>query len=76
VILLLALAAGLLVGWGWAHWRGHPYQPPDLRYLWLAFVAFLPQFITIYFPITRGRASDWWVSIILPASQFLFLGFV
>ena len=76
MILLLALAAGLLVGLAWARWRRQPYQSPELQYLWLVFVAFLPQFIVIYLPITRRVFSDWMAAGFLLASQIMLLAFV
>jgi len=75
VVLLLALVAGLLVGLGWARWRGDPYRTPELCHLWLVFVAFLPQFIVIYLPVTRRYFPDWLVVGCLLTSQILLLGF-
>jgi hypothetical protein len=76
VILLLAIAAGLLVGLVWAAWHGQPYRPPDLQHLWLVFVAFIPQFIVVFLPITRRLFSDWLVVGFLLASQIILLAFV
>jgi hypothetical protein len=76
MVLLLAIAAGLLAGVGWARLRGQPYQPPELRHLWLIFVAFLPQFIVIYLPITRRLFPDWLTVGSLLASQIMLLAFV
>jgi hypothetical protein len=76
VILLIAVVAGLLVGTVWTRWRGDLYQPPDLKYLWLVFIAFLPQFIALYLPSTRERVPDTWSAVLLPVSQTLLLGFV
>ena len=75
VILLIAIAIGLLVGLGLASWFGQTYQPPTLKHLWLVFVSFLPQFIAIYFPNTRTQISDEWAGRILIASLFGLLGF-
>jgi len=75
VILLLALAAGLLVGLMLARWRGHPYRAPELQHLWLVFVAFLPQFIVNYLSNTPSQIADWLVAGFLLVSQVLFLGF-
>ena len=75
MILLLALVAGLLVGFEWARWNNRPYQVPELRYLWLVFVAFLPQLIAIYLPLVRVRTPDWLAAASLLASQVLLLGF-
>jgi len=75
VILLFALAAGLLVGLAGARSRGYPYQAPDLRYFWLAFAAFLPQFIVIYSPLTRENLPEWVVAVFLLTSQVMLFGF-
>jgi hypothetical protein len=75
VILLAALAAGLLAGLVRARWRGHPYQAPELQHLWLVFVAFLPQFVVIYLPITRETFPEWLVAGCLLISQIMLLGF-
>ncbi len=75
MILLLALAAGLLAGLGWARWRGNPYRAPELQYLWLVFVAFLPQFIVIYLPNIQSELPDRLVAGLLLASQILLFGF-
>lgn len=76
MILLLALVAGLLAGLAWARWHEHAYAVPILQHLWLVFVAFLPQFVVIYLPITREAFPEWLVAGCLLASQILLLGFV
>ena len=76
MVLLLAIAAGLLAGVGWARWRGQPYQPPELKHLWLVFIAFLPQFIVVYLPITRRLFPDWVVAVLVLTSQIMLFGFV
>jgi hypothetical protein len=74
VILLLALGVGLVIGLGWAKWRGHPYQPPRLKFTWLAIVAFLPQFFAIYFERTQAVFPDGIAALAVVISQgFLFL---
>ncbi len=75
MILLFALAAGLLTGLVWARSRRYPYHAPDLRYIWLAFVAFLPQFFVIYFPLTSKNLPEWVVAICLLTSQIMLFGF-
>lgn len=75
MILLIALAAGLAAGVVLARWRGHSYQPPELRVSWLAFLAFLPQFILLYLPYFRIRISDQVSAVCLLASLLIFLGF-
>jgi hypothetical protein len=75
LILLFALAIGLLAGLVWARLRGYMYQPPNLRHLWLVFVAFLPQFIVIYLPLTRENLPKWMVAVCLLSSQIMLFGF-
>jgi len=74
MILLLAVAAGLLVGWLWAGRQNVKYEAPVLRHLWLVFAAFLPQYIVIYVS-ARGSIANWVVAICLILSQLLLLGF-
>jgi hypothetical protein len=76
VILLLAIAAGLSAGFVWARWRRQPYHSPELHHLWLAFAAFLPQFIVIYLPATRTLLSDRFALVLLVVSQIALLIFV
>lgn len=75
MVLLLAIAAGLITGLLWARWRKQPYRSPDLRLLWLAFAAFLPQFVVIFLPVTRELFPDWLAAVLLIASQVLLLAF-
>jgi len=75
MILLLAIATGLLVGLAWARRRGQPYQPPALRSLWLAMIAFLPQLLVVYLPLPHKDYPDSLVAYFILASQILFLGF-
>jgi hypothetical protein len=74
MILLVAVAAGLFVGVGWAGRNQNKYEVPMLRDLWLVFMAFAPQYILIYLP-TRETVSDKLFAILLVLSQTLFLGF-
>lgn len=75
MVLLVSVLAGLAAGMGWAWLRKQPYQPPDLQYLWLVFVASLPQLIVLYLPAVREQISDLWSAVLLTASQLLLLGF-
>jgi len=56
-----------------SRWRGRPYQPPELRSIWLVFLAFLPQFTVVYLP--SSRASDWFSAACLLGSLVCFLAF-
>jgi hypothetical protein len=75
VILLSALLLGLLAGWGWAGWHKRPYRAPDLKYIWLALAAFLPQLVMIYLPRARGMVPDWLAVLALAVSLVGFLIF-
>ncbi len=75
MILLLALAGGLPVGLAGSRWRGQPYQPPELRAIWLAFLSFLPQFALLYIPRFRDSAADQTFAICLQASMLMLGAF-
>ena len=76
MILLLAVLAGLLLGIGWSRWRNQPYLPPVLKAIWLVFVAFVPQLVVAYLPITNSLLPDWLAASSLSASLIIFLAFV
>jgi len=75
LILLLAVLAGLLAGQlrAWAGRRR--LHVPDLRYWWLALVAFLPQWLAFYLPATRQQIPDYLAAAALVSSQALLLIF-
>jgi len=75
VILLSAVLAGVLSGWGYARWTGEAWQPPIFRGIWLVFVGFLPQMASFYLPATRHLLSDKFASTSLILSQLVLLGF-
>ncbi len=72
MILLLALLAGFLVGLILAYWHKQPYIAPDLRVIWLAVVAFLPQLFIAYLPVTHQLFNNEFASLSLLASLVLF----
>lgn len=76
MILLSAVAAGFLAGWGWSRWRGRPYQGPALRSIWLILVGFVPQLLIAYTPFLRHVIPDWLAAVSLTASLLFFLAFV
>ena len=75
MILLAAIAAGLVTGLLLARWRGLPYQTPDLKHGWLVFIAFVPQLAAFYLPGSRQMVSGFWAAFLLPFSQALLLLF-
>jgi hypothetical protein len=76
VILLSALVLGLLVGLGRARWQHRPYGAPDLKFIWLALVAFVPQIIIAYLPATHDLLPNWFSELLLSASLVMFLAFI
>ncbi len=76
MILLTALILGLLVGVGRAYWQRRPYRVPELRFAWLAILAFVPQLIAAYLPATRGVLPDWLAAALVSASLLLFMAFM
>ncbi len=73
VILLLAILAGLLAGQARAWCRRRHLSPPSLRLTWLAVLAFLPQGLAFYLPVTRRLFPDYLAAVALVSSQALFL---
>lgn len=76
MILLSALVLGLLAGLARARWQRQSYLAPDLRDIWLALVAFVPQLVIAYLPATRELLPGWAAEALLAASLVLFLAFV
>jgi len=75
VILLTAVVAGTLTGWGYARWSGRDWHPPIFRAVWLVVLGFLPQMVAFYLPYTRRLLSDEVASISLVCSQMMLLVF-
>ena len=76
MILVLAVALGLAAGFVNASIRKEPYQPIDLKYVWLVLVAATPQMLAFYISGTRDKIQDQWIPVILIASQCILLVFV
>lgn len=75
MILLTAIATGLLAGWGYARWKGETWQSPAFKGMWLVALGFLPQLLAFYLPYTRKSFSDEAASFCLVLSQILLLIF-
>ncbi len=75
MILLSAVIAGALAGWGYARWNGRVWHPPVFRMVWLVFLGFLPQLIAFYLPYTRHLLPDGLVASGLILSQVTLLIF-
>jgi hypothetical protein len=73
MVLLAAVAAGLLVGMGLAGSQKVRYEAPVLRHLWLVFVAFVPQYAAIH--LLRDGILSGAAALCLIISQLLFFCF-
>ncbi len=76
MILLSAIAGGLLVGLAGARWKRRSYQAPALRSVWLVLIGFVPQLIVAYLPVTHNVIPNWVAAASLTLSLVLFLAFV
>ena len=75
MILLLAVIAGLLAGLARAWRASRPLVPPDLRLVWLALLAFLPQWLAFYLPATRRLFAQDLAAAALVSTQVFLLAF-
>jgi hypothetical protein len=75
MVLLLAVAAGLVIGIVRARIIGQTYQITGLRLLWLAGIAFLPQLLFLYLPAIRSKTPTAVLAASLIVSQLAFLIF-
>ena len=76
MILVVAVALGLAAGLINARFRKEPYQPIDLKYIWLILVAATPQMLAFFISGTRDKIPDQWIPAILITSQCILLVFV
>lgn len=75
MILLVTVVLGLLAGLTRARYYGRPFAIPELRLVWLAAAAFLPQWLAFFFAPTRHLFTDQAAAVALVASQILLSGF-
>lgn len=75
MILLSAVAAGLLLTILRAKFTGRKLKPIKLKFGWLVFVAVLPQIIAFQTPAIGRQIPDIVIPVILVSSQALLLGF-
>lgn len=75
MILAWAVIAGFAAGLARAIIQKRRYQAPKLKYIWLVFVAFIPQFIAFQLPATRNVVPDRWIPLLLVGTQTLLLIF-
>jgi hypothetical protein len=75
LILLVAVVVGLLAGLARARYYGRPFILPGLRFVWLAAIVFLPQWLVFFFGPTRNLFSDQIAGFALVISQIGLLLF-
>jgi hypothetical protein len=75
MILLVAVVAGLLAGLARARHGRRSVRVPDLRLVWLALAAFLPQMVAFYLPGNGRLPADSLAAAALVASQAALLVF-
>lgn len=75
MILLLAVLIGLLAGIARSWYSKRSFLFPDVQAFWLVVIAFIPQWIAFYLPLTRQSVADEVASIALISSQSLLLIF-
>jgi hypothetical protein len=75
MILLPAIAAGLLAGLARARHRHRHLISPDLCLVWLVPIAFLPQWLAFHLPLTRQLTTDDVAAAAMVSSQALLLVF-
>ena len=76
MILIFAIAIGLLAGFLKASLEGVPYHTRELHHIWLVLLAAIPQVLVFFLPATRDRIADQWIPIILIVTQLILLVFV
>ncbi len=76
MILILAVAAGLIAGLARAWIKKRKYLPPELEISWFVLLAVVPQLFAFHFTTTSKLIPDSLASVILIGSQLLLLIFV
>lgn len=75
MVLLIAVALGLIGGLIRAKITKGQMRMIDLRHLWLVFAAYIPQFFAFYFKPTQKFLPDNWIPFLLIGSQIFLLIF-
>lgn len=75
MVLVYAILAGLLAGYLRAWITRQRFAVPDLQAVWLVPVAFLPQWLVFFQPLTRSLVNDTIAAVVLVSSLFLLLIF-
>jgi hypothetical protein len=75
MILLGAVVVGLVAGLARARIQRLPYQAPELKWLWLVFIAFLAQWLAFRLPVAWMHINSKWAAVALVVSQLALLAF-
>lgn len=73
MVLLVGIAAGLAAGLVRARLNRQNLTIPPLRWSWVIFIAFIPQYLAFSHPATSAQTPDNWAPFILVFSQALLL---
>ena len=76
MILLAAIAGGLVTGLALARWHKTAYRAPELRKTWLVLVGFIPQLLVAYLPAMHRLVPKSLAATSLLLSVLVFLIFV
>ncbi len=75
MVLVVAVIAGLSAGLIRAKIGKRPYQPYQMRGIWLVLIALILQYLAFSLPITRDIVPDWVASTSLVLSQTILFVF-
>jgi hypothetical protein len=75
VILLAAVFVGLVAGLTRSRFQQLPYPVPELRWLWLVFIAFFFQWLAFRLPVSWMHINSKTAAVVLVGSQIALLVF-
>jgi len=75
MVLLIAVALGVICGYLRAKLRGNDIQTLKLKMVGLVFIAYIPQFFAFSYNPTQRQIPNSWIPFILVGSQILLLIF-
>ena len=75
MVLVIAVIIGLILGIGRACISKREYRVYDLKATILVLLAFIPQFLIFYLPVTRSRISNPLASIMFVSSLIILIAF-
>lgn len=75
MILLFAVLIGMIFGLARSYYYKRPFSLPELRFAWLVPLAFVPQWLAFYWPLTHLLPTSELAAGALVISQILLLFF-